>query len=133
MPSSQLDSIYGWRTSEEACHHGLCPQNSIERRRSWKAIIALEQHRQGQITSGMAYDYCPWRTYTVRRCWAWKVIIDLGLHTHSWTTLGMKMLLSLLGTTHSRALNAIIASWQYRRSDDIDITCHLRLWIEHTN
>ena len=112
MSSSQLERIYGWRTSEEACHHGLCLQNTIERRQSWKAIIALEQHRQGRITSGVTFHYCPWRKYTVGRCWAWQVIIDLGLHTHGRTTLGMTMLLSPLGNTHSLALNAIIASWR---------------------
>ena len=83
LPSTLFDNIYGWRTSGEACHHGLCLENTVEQRRAWKAIIALEQHRQGQITSGMAYHYSPWRTYTVEQCRARHVIIALGLHTWS--------------------------------------------------
>ena len=35
MPSSHLDSIYGWRTSREACHHVPCPEHKVERRRAW--------------------------------------------------------------------------------------------------
>ncbi|TMW82909.1 hypothetical protein EJD97_003934, partial [Solanum chilense] len=59
------------------------------------AIIAVEQHiRLENVRRSMpswplsrkhfmAYHYRPRRTYTVRRCWAWIFIIDLGLHTRS--------------------------------------------------
>ena len=88
MPSSHVDNIYGWGTSREACNHGPCPEHTVERRRAWKAIIALEQPRQGRITSGVAYHHCPWTT-------------------HSRTMLGMEMLSSPLGTTHCRTSSGV--------------------------
>uniref|UniRef100_A0A494G8H7 Uncharacterized protein n=1 Tax=Solanum lycopersicum TaxID=4081 RepID=A0A494G8H7_SOLLC len=71
----------------------------------------------------MAYDYRPWRTYTVGRCWAWKVIIDLGLHTHA-HTIGLRQPWQCYNrpwTTHTtgrlRALNVIIALGKYTWSE----------------
>ena len=129
MPSSQLDSIYGWRTSEEACHHGPFLQNTVERYRAWKEIIALEQHRQGRITSGVAYHYHPWRTFRVGQCWEWHVIINLGLHTRlddvvhdntiisigHYTQLGVKCHHCLLDSTDCRMTSTWIAHTDERR------------------
>uniref|UniRef100_A0A494G8G9 Uncharacterized protein n=1 Tax=Solanum lycopersicum TaxID=4081 RepID=A0A494G8G9_SOLLC len=62
MPSSHLDSIYGWKTSCEACHHGRCPEHSV--------IIALVHHPR-------SYDFG-------RGMPAW----PLG-GTHCWMTSGV--------------------------------------------
>ena len=120
IPSLQLDNIYGWRTSLEACHHGPCLQNTVERRRAWKAIIALVQHRQGQITSAMSYDYRPLRTYTLGRCFAWQVIIGLGLQTHGQTTLACHHRLWIAHTdARRRAWHVLIALVLYIQSNDV--------------
>ena len=65
MPSLPLGSTHIRMTLGVACHHGLWAAQTVKRRLSWHAIIAI----------GLAH--------TVRRCRAWHSIIALGQETWS--------------------------------------------------
>uniref|UniRef100_A0A494G8H6 Uncharacterized protein n=1 Tax=Solanum lycopersicum TaxID=4081 RepID=A0A494G8H6_SOLLC len=143
MPFSQLDSIYGWRTSEDAWNHGPCLQNTVERCRVWKAFIALEQHRQGRIS--MACHHCNWTTYTrldyIRHCrnssplgsihW---VARHRASHTigqrQPWQCYNRPWVAHTIG--RRRALNAIIALGQYTWSEYVGYCNAIVAFGQHT-
>ena len=54
MPSSPLGSTHGRMTSGGACHNSPWTANTVERRRTWNAIIAFRQHtRSNDVGHGM--------------------------------------------------------------------------------
>ena len=65
MPSSPLGSTHGRTTSGVECHHCHWAAQTVERRRAWHAIIAIEQ------------------ADTVGRRRSWHAIIALGQKTSS--------------------------------------------------
>ena len=138
MPSSPSGSTHGRTSSEVACHHCLWAAHSVERHRSWHAIIAFGKHtRSNDVERGMQSS--PFAAHTVERRRAWHAIIALGQHTRSD---GVKrgMPSSPQGSTHGRttsdeayghrrwaaqtagqrrAWHAIIAFGQHTRSDGV--------------
>ena len=138
MTSPPLDSTHGRTTSGVACHHRLWAAQTIEQRRAWHAINALEQHTRsddvgrgmtsphlgsthGQTISGVTCHHRLWTAHTVERCQEWHAIIAFGQHTQL-NDIGMACH-QRLRTAHKegrrRAWLAIISFGQHRRSDDV--------------
>ena len=116
MPSSPSGSTHGRTSSEVACHHCLWAAHSVERHRSWHAIIAFGKHtRSNDVERGMQSS--PFAAHTVERCRAWHAIIALGQHTRS-NEVGRGMPSSLLERIPSRTMSGV--------------TCHHRPWAAHT-
>ena len=169
MPSLPMGSTLGRTTSVVACHHCLWEAHTVERRRAWHAIIALCS-THCRATSGVACHHRPWAAHTVGRRQTWHAIIASGQHTRS-NDVGRGIRSSPLGSTDGRttsgvachhrlwaahtvgrrrALHAIIALGQHRRSDDVGrgmpsspldstdgrpssgVTCHHRPWTAQT-
>ena len=147
-----MDNTHDRTTSGVACHYSPWTANRVERHQAWHAIIAFKL------------------ADTVRRRRAWHAIIALGRQTPS-NDVGGGMPSPLLVSTHSRttsgvachhrlwaahtvgrrrALHAIIALGEHRRSDDVgrgmpsspldstdgratsSVSCHHRPWAGHT-
>ena len=116
MTSTPLYSTHGRTTSCVACHHRLKAAHTVERRRAWHAIIALNS-KHGRTTSGVAYHHRLWAAQTVRQRWALHDIIAFGQHTQS-KDVGRGMPSSPLGSTEGRMTSGV--------------ACHYRLWAAHT-
>ena len=84
MTSPPLDSAHGRTTSGATCHHRLWKAHTVERRRTWHAIITFGQHTRlnyvgrgmpssrlgstiGRTTSGVACQHRLWEAHTVER------------------------------------------------------------------
>ena len=91
IASTPFDSTHDRTTSVMACHNSPWTANTVEQRRVWHAIIALEQHKwwndighgipslpldsmHGRTTSGVTCHHRPWMGNTVERRRAWHAI-----------------------------------------------------------
>ena len=100
MPLEPLDSTHGRTTSGVAFHHGPWKTHTVEQRRAWHAIIALERQKgSNDIGRGMPSSllneltqseasvvvchHLPWTANTVKRCRGWHAITAFGQHTQS--------------------------------------------------
>ena len=106
--------------SSVACCHRTNTTHTDGPCRASHAIISLRNHTRSdyvgrgmpsslidnthdRTTSGVARHHLPWATHTVRRCWAWHLIITLGKHILS-HEVGCGMLSSPLDNTHDRTI-----------------------------
>ena len=122
MISPPFDSTHDQTASGVACHHRLLATQTVERHRSWHAIITIGQHkwsndvRRGMIsppldnthsrtTLGVACHHRHWKAHTVERRQAWHDITGLGLHARS-DDVGRGMTSPPLHSTHGRQRRA---------------------------
>ena len=111
MPSSPSGSTHGRTSSEVACHHCLWAAHTVERHRSWHAIIAFGNHtRANDVGRGMQSS--PLAAHTVERRRAWHAIIALWHHTRS-DGVERGMPSSPLGSTHGRTTSDV--AYRHRR------------------
>ena len=134
MPSSPLDNTHGRTTSGVACHHRIWATHTVERRRTWHAIIAFGKHtRSNDVGRGMpSLPLCS---------------------TNSRTTSSVACHIRLLTRSHSQTASGVTCHhrlWQHTWSNDIGcgitsppfdstngrttsgVACHHRVWIAHT-
>ena len=169
MPSSPLGSTHGRTTSRKALHHRPWIVHTVRNVGRGITSPPLES-THNRMTSGVACHHRPWAAHTVGRRQTWHAIIASGQHTRS-NDVGRGIRSSPLGSTDGRttsgvachhrlwaahtvgrrrALHAIIALGQHRRSDDVGrgmpsspldstdgrpssgVTCHHRPWTAQT-
>ena len=134
LQNTPLGSTHGRTTSGVVCHHRLWAAHTVERRRTWHAIIAFGQHTwwdrvgsgisssplnstHSRTTSGVACHHRLWATHTVERRRAWHAVIAFGPHTRS-DDVGGGMPSLPMGSTHGQTTSVV--------------ACHHRLWEPHT-
>ena len=123
MTSPPLDCTHGRMTSDVACNHRLWAAQTIERRRAWHAIIALERQTRsndvrrdmpslpldsthGRTTSGVACHHRLWAAQKVGRRGVLLAIIAFGQHTRS-NDVELEMPSSPLGTTNIQTMSSV--------------------------
>ena len=135
MTSQPLDNTHGRTTLGVPFHHRLWAAHTVERRRAWHAIIALE--RQTTLTaSSVACHHHLWAAQTVERRRAWHAIIAFGQHTRS-NDVGRGMHAIIAFGQHTRS-NGVGRGMQSSPLDSADgqpssgVACHHSPWTTHT-
>ncbi|TMW86553.1 hypothetical protein EJD97_021230 [Solanum chilense] len=120
--SLSLDNTHGGTTSVVECHHLPWTTYTVERRRSWHAIMALEQQTRSDYVGRGRPSSNLGSIHRAKRFRAWHAIIDLGHHTctHGRATSIMAYIITV--GKHKRSYyvghcNAIIALGQHTESD----------------
>ena len=140
MTSPPLDYMHSRTTSSVAFHHRVGAAHTVERHRTWHAIIAFGQHKRSndvgrgmksppldsthdRTTSGVECHHRLWTAHTVERRRAWHAIIAIGKHTRS-NNVRRGMPLSPLGSTNGRTTwgwHAVTALGLHAWSDDVGL------------
>ena len=151
MPSPPLDWTHGQMTSGAACHHHSRVAETVGKRRTWHAFIALDG-KYDRTTSGVACNHRLSVAHMVERSQAWHDITAFGQHTRL-NDVGCGMPSLPLGSTHGRKTStwhAVIALGRQTRSNDVGrrmqswpldstygrttfgVACHHSPWTENT-